>query len=157
MRNLDSCRCWRCTLCPCKVRNKFLVNFWNRTILLCIPCIYMKALWHWATSHYVLLFEFPETFLWRRGMREPHFANTLSGLIRVCTRMSPAKPHQGICPCSEQLALIYCSLALCRFSTLCSSNINHKIGGIISILSHKSLIQFRVFLCRQGMVIGTRH
>jgi hypothetical protein len=39
MRNLDSCRCWRCTLCPCKVRNKFIVNFWNRTILLCIPCI----------------------------------------------------------------------------------------------------------------------
>ena len=39
MRNLDSCRCCRCTLCPCKVRNKFLVNFWNRTILLCIPCI----------------------------------------------------------------------------------------------------------------------
>ena len=39
MRNLDSCRCWRCTLCPCKVRNKFLVNFWHRTILLCIPCI----------------------------------------------------------------------------------------------------------------------
>jgi hypothetical protein len=27
-------------LCPCKVRNKFLVNFWNRTIPLCIPCIY---------------------------------------------------------------------------------------------------------------------
>jgi len=39
MSNLDSFRCWRCTLCPCKVRNKFLVNFWNRTILLCIPCI----------------------------------------------------------------------------------------------------------------------
>jgi hypothetical protein len=39
MRNLDSCRCWRCTLCPCKVGNKFLVNFWNRTILVCIPCI----------------------------------------------------------------------------------------------------------------------
>ena len=39
MRNLDSSRCWRCTLCPCKVRNKFLINFWNRTILLCIPCI----------------------------------------------------------------------------------------------------------------------
>ena len=39
MRDLDSCRCWRCTLCPCKVRNKFLVNFWNRTTLLCIPCI----------------------------------------------------------------------------------------------------------------------
>ena len=42
MRNLDSCRCWRCTLCPCKVRNKYLVNFWNRTILLCIPCICNK-------------------------------------------------------------------------------------------------------------------
>jgi len=40
MRNLDSCRCWRCTLCPCKVRNKFPINFWNRTILLCIPCIF---------------------------------------------------------------------------------------------------------------------
>ena len=39
MRNLDSRRCWRYTLCPCKVRNKFLVNFWNRTILLCILCI----------------------------------------------------------------------------------------------------------------------
>jgi len=38
MRNLDSFRCWRCTLCPCKVRSKFLINFWNRTILLCIPC-----------------------------------------------------------------------------------------------------------------------
>ena len=38
MRNLDICHCWRCTLCPCKVRNKFLVNFRNRTILLCIPC-----------------------------------------------------------------------------------------------------------------------
>ena len=34
-----SCCCWRCTLCPCKVRNKFLVNFWNHTILLCITCI----------------------------------------------------------------------------------------------------------------------
>ena len=41
MRNLDSCRCWRCTLCPFKVRNKFLVNFRNRTILLCIPCTYI--------------------------------------------------------------------------------------------------------------------
>jgi hypothetical protein len=40
-RNLDSCRCWRCTLCPCDVRNKFLLNFWNCTILLCIPCIYI--------------------------------------------------------------------------------------------------------------------
>ena len=38
MRNLDSCRCWRCKLRPCKVRNKFLVNFSNHTILLCIPC-----------------------------------------------------------------------------------------------------------------------
>ena len=27
------------TSCPSKVRNKFLVNFWNRTVLLCIPCI----------------------------------------------------------------------------------------------------------------------
>ena len=39
MRNLDSCRFWRFTLCPRKMRNKFLINFWNRTILLCIPCI----------------------------------------------------------------------------------------------------------------------
>jgi hypothetical protein len=40
MRNLDSCRCWRCRLCPCKVKSKFLMNFWNCTILLCIPCIW---------------------------------------------------------------------------------------------------------------------
>ena len=39
MRNLDSCRCWQCTLCPCKVRNKSIVNSWNRTILLCTPRI----------------------------------------------------------------------------------------------------------------------
>jgi hypothetical protein len=39
--NLDRCSCWRCRLCPCKVRNKFRVNFWNRTILLCTPCIYV--------------------------------------------------------------------------------------------------------------------
>jgi len=39
MRYLDSCRYWRCTLCPCKVRNKVIVNFWNHTILLCILCI----------------------------------------------------------------------------------------------------------------------
>ena len=31
--------CWRCTLCSCKLRNKFLVYFWNRTILLCLLCI----------------------------------------------------------------------------------------------------------------------
>jgi hypothetical protein len=37
---LGQFRCWRCTLCPCKVRNTFLINFWNRTILLCIPCIH---------------------------------------------------------------------------------------------------------------------
>jgi hypothetical protein len=43
MRNLDSCRCWRCTLCPRKMRNKFLVNFWNRTILLCVPCIRLQT------------------------------------------------------------------------------------------------------------------
>ena len=34
-------RCTVITLCPCKVRNKFLVNFWNCTVLLCIPCIHI--------------------------------------------------------------------------------------------------------------------
>jgi hypothetical protein len=38
MRNLDSCRRWRCTLCPCKVRHKCFIRFWYRTILLCMPC-----------------------------------------------------------------------------------------------------------------------
>ena len=40
MRNLDSCRCWRCMLCPCKVRNKILFNFWNRTIFCVYPVYY---------------------------------------------------------------------------------------------------------------------
>jgi len=46
MRNLDSCCCccWRCMLCQCKVRNKFLVNFWNHTILLCIPCTFSEQI-----------------------------------------------------------------------------------------------------------------
>jgi hypothetical protein len=39
MRNLYSCRRWRCMLCPCKVRHKFFIHFWNRTILLCMSCI----------------------------------------------------------------------------------------------------------------------
>jgi hypothetical protein len=38
-------------LCPCKVRNKFLVNFWNCTILLCIPCIYVY-IYIYFTSYY---------------------------------------------------------------------------------------------------------
>ena len=41
-------RCWRCTLCPCKARNKFLVNFWNRAILLCIPCILLRLFSLWC-------------------------------------------------------------------------------------------------------------
>ena len=55
MRNLDSCRCWRWTLCPCKVRNKFLVNFWNRTILLCIPRIIeiVGILFWWFLEHWI--------------------------------------------------------------------------------------------------------
>jgi hypothetical protein len=44
MRNLDSCRLWRCMLCPCNLRNKFVINFWNRTIPLCIPCVYIHTL-----------------------------------------------------------------------------------------------------------------
>jgi hypothetical protein len=39
MRNLDSCRRWRCILCPLKVRNNFFIHFWNRTILFCMPFI----------------------------------------------------------------------------------------------------------------------
>ena len=42
MRNFDSCHCWRCTLCPCKVRNKY-VNFWNRTIF-CVYPIYVQQI-----------------------------------------------------------------------------------------------------------------
>jgi len=48
MRNWDSCRCWRCTFCPCKVRNRFLVNFWNCTIHLWTSCIYRR----WWLLHY---------------------------------------------------------------------------------------------------------
>jgi hypothetical protein len=65
MRNLDSCRCWRCTLCPSKVRNKFLVNFWNRTILLCIPSIvnilftYFISSFHSQHSFHLFLFCVP--------------------------------------------------------------------------------------------------
>ena len=62
MRNLDSCRCWRCTLCRCKVRNKFLVNFWNRTILLCKSCICICVcvcvcvlVSYWHQGEYVIL------------------------------------------------------------------------------------------------------
>jgi hypothetical protein len=48
-----SCRCWRRTLSPCKVRNKFIVNFWNRTILLCIPCISQKSNGENHTTHFI--------------------------------------------------------------------------------------------------------
>ena len=49
MRNLDICRCWRCTLWPCNAKNNFFVNFSYRTIVLCIPCTYSsksKAMHH---------------------------------------------------------------------------------------------------------------
>jgi hypothetical protein len=37
---LDACsRWWQCMLCPCRVGNKFFINFSNRTILLCMACI----------------------------------------------------------------------------------------------------------------------
>jgi hypothetical protein len=39
----SACCCWLCTVCPCKVRNKFLLNFWNCTILLCMPCVYRSV------------------------------------------------------------------------------------------------------------------
>jgi hypothetical protein len=39
VRNLDSCCCWRCTVYSCTMKNIFLVNFLNRTILLWILCI----------------------------------------------------------------------------------------------------------------------
>jgi hypothetical protein len=39
MRDLDSPRCWQCKLCSCRVRNRFLMIFLNRAILLCMPCI----------------------------------------------------------------------------------------------------------------------
>jgi hypothetical protein len=44
MRNVDSCRRWRCMLCPCNVRHTFFIHFWNRTILLCMPCICLVIL-----------------------------------------------------------------------------------------------------------------
>jgi hypothetical protein len=51
MRNLDGCRRWWCMLCPCKLRNKFFINIWNRTILLCIPCICWKpGMWSQQTA-----------------------------------------------------------------------------------------------------------
>jgi hypothetical protein len=48
MKNLDSCRRWRCMLCPCNVRHKFFIHFWNRTILLCMPCICIVGHWLWS-------------------------------------------------------------------------------------------------------------
>jgi hypothetical protein len=51
MRNLDSCRRWRCMLCPCKVRNKFFIHLWNRTILLCMPCS-LRSHWDETKLHY---------------------------------------------------------------------------------------------------------
>ena len=50
MRNWDSCRCWRCTFCPCKVRNRFLVNFWNCTIHLWTHCILCRKQVTYSTN-----------------------------------------------------------------------------------------------------------
>jgi hypothetical protein len=37
--------CWRCTFYPCKARSRFLVNFWNCTILLWTHCIAPMLIW----------------------------------------------------------------------------------------------------------------
>jgi hypothetical protein len=69
MRNLDSCRCWRCTLWPCKVGNKFLVNFWNRTILLCIPCtLKLKVYLSNIESQTKYIYLYKERFLYNKAV-----------------------------------------------------------------------------------------
>ena len=77
----------RCTLCPCKVRNKFLVNFWNRTILLCIPCIL-----EWFKLH---------SLRSSRGLRHTIFFNSIACVrgsnpahgMNTCSRFLYAVPH----------------------------------------------------------------
>ena len=69
MRNLDSCRCWRRTLCPCKVRSKFLINFWNRTILLCIPILQLTAVLFDQRTIVCL------TMRWNRSLKKGGFKN----------------------------------------------------------------------------------
>ena len=75
---LDSCCCWRCTLRPCKVRNIFLVNFWNRTILLCIPCINISVF------HDMLLYELIQVRTFQRSMLPPSSGQ--------CKKVSPSAP-----------------------------------------------------------------
>jgi hypothetical protein len=42
MRNLDSCRRWRCMLCPCKVRNTFFIHFWYAPFF-CVCPVYIHS------------------------------------------------------------------------------------------------------------------
>ena len=83
MRNLDSCRCWRCTLCPRKVRNEFLVNFWNRTILLCVPCVCIVHHVH-ITFNWLLYFILLGVLCWiycnKKTQNFTTFITTLSTL-----------------------------------------------------------------------------
>jgi hypothetical protein len=64
MRNLDSCRRWWCMFWPCRLRNKLFINFWNRTFLLCILCIYVHTYIYTYIIHVaaVLLFCFVNTY-----------------------------------------------------------------------------------------------
>ena len=68
MRNLDSCRYWRCTLCPCKVRNKFLVNF-ETAPFFCVYPVYVSTIQR----------ERIVAFTWQQWLRE----DAIRHLVRI--------------------------------------------------------------------------
>jgi len=78
-----------------QARNKYLVNFWNRTILLCIPCIYTCASEHISDVVHRLVdisrHLVTETRLSQQMQRKRllHFPQTLAHahLQSLCTRI----------------------------------------------------------------------
>jgi hypothetical protein len=62
MRNLDSCRCWRCTLCPCTVRNKFLVNFWTAPFFCVYPVLVPNLVPLFVTGEFSSMASFPPPY-----------------------------------------------------------------------------------------------
>ena len=140
----------RCTLCPCKMRNKFLVNFWNRTILLCILCICTYIQYIYISVQYTYFYiEYIYLFLKQRKSKQltfvvfgtVHSDRTVVGLRHKHTlyKIFGANVLQTLSTCFNSAALspvvrmlLWAGLTLWHMSTV-RSTFSSRLISLISL------------------------
>jgi hypothetical protein len=115
---VNSFQCRQCMLWPCGKRNKFFINFWNRTILLCMTCNFLKF------SIIITDIRNANTILVRNSERKRPFERLSRGkkIMLILFLMSNAKWCRMYSVGSRQR---FYWLACCRgHSSRCSGYIN---------------------------------